>query len=177
MPSADTSGPRKVICLRRKLHLEGLSFSPCSWNRFKYGLEPAEVVLLRSRIHNHIIKVYQSISKVQFSQAVLHEPLERSGCIAQPVRHSEKLVHAQTSHCKGSILPGSFRHLYLPKSGLQVHTGKESSSYHGLHGLLHSRKGVQVLLSSGIQLPKIDAKPESSVFFFVQGLWHYTRGT
>ena len=31
MPSAEILCPRNIICLHRKLHFEGFSFSPCSW--------------------------------------------------------------------------------------------------------------------------------------------------
>ena len=62
-------------------------------------------------------------------------------------RKASRKTHTRLSfHGEGSILPGFFRHSYLPKPRFKVHTGKESGPHHGPYGLLHTGKGNESFL-------------------------------
>ena len=47
----------------------------------------------------------------------------------------------------------------------QVHAGEELGINHALHGLLHAKQGVGILLGSGIQAMDINTKPEQPILF------------
>ena len=89
----------------------------------------------------HVVQVDQGIRQVKFSEAILHESLERRRSIAKPVRHSQKLIHSHATHREGGVLLGVLSHLDLPEARFQVHGREEPGAYHGLHGLLHTGKG------------------------------------
>ena len=121
------------------------------------------MLLLSLGVNNHVVQVYQGICEVQLPQAVLHEVLECCWSIAQTTGHAQKLVDTHATHCKGGVLPGLLSHLDLPEPTLQVHTRKVSGAHHVLHGLLHTRQGIGILLGSGIQVAEVDAKPERPI--------------
>ena len=54
-------------------------------------------------------------------------------------------------------------HLNLPKARFQIHSREELGPYHGLHGLLHTGKGEDILFGPVIQLTKVNAEPEPPV--------------
>ena len=114
-------------------------------------------------VDNHIVQVDQGVCEVQLPQAILHEVLECCWSITQTAGHVQKLVNAHAAHCKGSVLSGLLSHLNLPEPTLQVHTRKVSGTHHALHGLLHTRQGIGVLLGSGVQAVEVDTKPERPI--------------
>ena len=60
-------------------------------------------------------------------------------------------------------MSGLFGHFDLPEPTLQVHACKVSGTNHALHGLLHTRQGVGILSSPGIEATKVNAKPERPI--------------
>ena len=98
----------------------------------------------------HVIQVDQSICQVKFSEAILHESLECRQGITEPVRYSQKLIHPHATHREGGVLLGVLSHLDLPEGRFQVHCREELGTYHGLHGLLHTGKGVGIFLRPAV---------------------------
>ena len=111
-------------------------------------------------VDNHVIQVDQGVREVQLPQTILHEVLECCWSVTQTVGHAQKLVNAHAAHRKGSVLPGLLSHFNLPEPTIQVHTRKLSGTHHALHGFLHTRQGIGILLGSGIQAAEVDTKPE-----------------
>ena len=87
------------------------------------------------------------------------------GGATQTVRHTQELVNAHATHCKGSVLPGLLVHLDLPEPTLQVHTRKVSGTHHALHGFLHTRQRIGILFGLGIQVTKSMQNHSDSPFF------------
>ena len=58
------------------------------------------------RENYHVIQIDEAIGEVQFTQTVLHEPLESRQGIAQPKRHTFALIQTHAAQYKGSILLG-----------------------------------------------------------------------
>ena len=71
------------------------------------------------RENYYIIQVDEAIGEVQFTQTVLHEPLESRRGVTQPKRHTFTLVQTDAAECKGSILLGFFIHGNLSKLELR----------------------------------------------------------
>ena len=111
----------------------------------------------------HVVQVDQGIRQVKFSEAVLHEPLECRWGVTEPVWHSQKLIHSHTTHHKSGVLLGVLSHLDLPEARFQVHCREEPGTYHWLHGLLHTGKGVSIFLSLAILPVEINTKPETPI--------------
>ena len=133
--------------------------------------------LLGLGVNNHVIQVYQGVREVQLPQAVLHEMLEHRWSIAQPVEHTQELVHAHATHRKGDVLPRLLIHLNLPEPTLQVHAGEVSGTYDAFHGFLHMRQGIGVLFGPGVQAAKVDTEPKRPLPFSSQAQRHCTRAT
>ena len=131
---------------------------------FKYCLQPGQVILFSPGENDNVIQVNEGICQVQFSQAVLHQPLEGSQSVAQSIWHPEEFKDSHTSNGKDSILSGLLCHFYLPEPGFQVHCGKEPDSDHRFHHLLHAWKRVRILFGPGVKSPEVDAEPESPIF-------------
>ena len=72
------------------------------------------------RENYHVIQVDEAIGEVQFTQTVLHEPLESRRGITQPERHTFTLIQTHAAQCKGSILFGFFVHGNLPKPRIGI---------------------------------------------------------
>ena len=72
------------------------------------------------RENYHVIQVDEAIGEVQFTQTVLHEPLESRWGITQPKRHTFALIQTHAAQCKGSILLGFFIHGNLPKPRIEI---------------------------------------------------------
>ena len=75
-----------------------------------------QVFLFSPGEHYHVVQVDQSISQVQFTKAILHEPLECGRSITEPLRHSQEFIHPHTTHRKGGVLLGILGHLDLPEA-------------------------------------------------------------
>ena len=101
-----------------------LQFQAVLHESLQHGVEAHQVFLLSLGVNDHIVQVYQGVREVQLPQAVLHEMLECRWSIAQPVGHTQELVHAHATHREGSVLPRPLIHLNLPKPTLQVHAGE-----------------------------------------------------
>ena len=98
--------------------------------------------LLGLGVDDHVVQVYQGVREVQLPQAVLHEMLERRWSIAQPIGHTQELVHTHATHREGSVLPRLLIHLNLPKPAFQVHAREMSGAHHAFHGFLHMWQGI-----------------------------------
>ena len=72
------------------------------------------------RENYHIIQIDEAIGEVQFTQTVLHEPLESRWGVTQPKRHTFALIQTHAAQCKGSILLGFFIHGNLPKPRIEI---------------------------------------------------------
>ena len=72
------------------------------------------------RENYHVIQVDEAIGEVQFTQTVLHEPLESRRGVTQPERHTFALIQTHAAQCKGSILLGFFVHGNLPKPRIEI---------------------------------------------------------
>ena len=72
------------------------------------------------RENYHVIQVDEAIGEVQFTQTVLHEPLESRRGVTQPKRHIFTLIQTHAAQCKGSILLGFFVHGNLPKPRIDI---------------------------------------------------------
>ena len=72
------------------------------------------------RENYHFIQVDEAIGEVQFTQTVLHEPLESRQGITQLERHTFALIKTHAAQCKGSILLGFFVHGNLPKPRIEI---------------------------------------------------------
>ena len=142
-----------------------LQLEPVLQEPVKNYPQVVKVLFLSTAEDYHVVQVDQGISQVKLSEAILHESLKRCWSVTEPVRHSQKLIHSHTTHCKGGVLLGVFGHLDLSKARFQIHGGEEPGTYHRLHGLLHLRKGVCIFLSLAVQLAEFDAEPETPILF------------
>ena len=91
--------------------------------------------------------------------------LERRWSIAQPIGHTQELVHAHATHREGGVLPRLLIHLKLPEPTLQVHAREVSGTHHAFHGFLRMWQGIGVLFGPGIQAAKVDTEPKRPIFF------------
>ena len=71
------------------------------------------------RENYYIIQVDEAKGEVQFTQTVLHEPLESRRGITQPKGHTFALIQTHAAQGKGSILLGFFIHGNLPDPELR----------------------------------------------------------
>ena len=137
-----------------------LQFQAMLHESLQHGAEVHQVLLLGLGVNDHIVQVYQGVHEVQLPQAVLHETLERRWSIAQPVGHTQELVHAHATHCEGGVLPRLLIHLNLPKPALQVHAREVSGAHHAFHGFLHMWQGIGILFGPDVQAAKVDTERE-----------------
>ena len=140
-----------------------LQFQAVLHESLQHGAEAHQVFLLGLGVNDHIVQVYQGIREVQLPEAVLHEMLERRWSIAQPVGHTQEVVHAHATHREGSVLPRLLIHLNLPKPAFQVHAREVSGTHHAFHGFLHTWQGIGVLFGPGVQAVKVDTEPERPI--------------
>ena len=142
-----------------------LQFQAMLHESLQHGTEAHQMFLLGLGVNDHVVQVYQGVCEVQLPQAVLHEMLERCWSIAQPVGHTQELIHAHATHREGGVLPRLLIHLDLPKPALQVHAREVLGTHHAFHGFLHTWQGVGVLFGLGVQAAKVDTEPERPIFF------------
>ena len=79
-----------------------------------------KMLLRHLRENYHVIQVDEAIGEVQFTQTVLHEPLESRRGITQPKRHTFTLIQTHATQGKGSILLGFLIHGNLPKPRIEI---------------------------------------------------------
>ena len=79
-----------------------------------------QMIFRHLREYFHVIQVDEAIGEVQFTQTILHEPLESRWGITQPERHTFALIQTHAAQCKGSILLGFFVHWNLPKPRIEI---------------------------------------------------------
>ena len=149
----------------QKVTFGRLQFQTVLHESLQHGVEVHQVFLLGLGVNDHVVQVYQGIREVQLPQAVLHEMLERRRSIAQPVGHTQELVHAHATHCEGGVLPRLLIHLNLPEPTLQVHAREVLGAHHAFHGFLHTRQGIGILFGPGVQAAKVDTEPKQPIFF------------
>ena len=137
-----------------------LQFQTVLHESLQHGAEAHQVFLLGLGVNDHVVQVYQGIHEVQLPQAVLHEMLEHRWSIAQPVGHTQELIHAHATHREGGVLPRLLVHLNLPEPTLQVHAREVSGAHHAFHGFLHAWQGIRILFGPGVQAVKVDTEPK-----------------
>ena len=140
-----------------------LQFQAGLHESLQHSEEAHQVFLLGLGVNDHVVQVYQGVREVQLPQAVLHEMLECHWSIAQPIGHTQELVHAHATHREGSVLPRLLIHLNLLKPTFQVHAREVSGAYHAFHGFLHTWQGIGILFAPGVQAPKVDTEPERPI--------------
>ena len=72
------------------------------------------------RENYHVIQVDEAIGEVQFTQTVLHEPLESRRGVTQPERHTFTLIQTHAGQGKGGALLRFFIHGNLPKPRIEI---------------------------------------------------------
>ena len=127
-----------------------LQFQAVLHESLQHGAEAHQVFLLGLGVNDPVVQVYQGIREVQLPQTVLHETLERCWSIAQPVGHTQELVHAHATHREGGVLPRLLINLNLPEPALQVHAREVSGAHHAFHGFLHTWQGIGILFGRGV---------------------------
>ena len=108
----------------------------------------------------HIIQIDEAIGEVQFTKAVLHEPLESRRGITQPERHTFTLIQTHTAQSKGSILLRFHVHRNLPKPRIEIKSGVMDCSSQTLQSLTNARQRVRVLYGQSIEPSEVNAEME-----------------
>ena len=86
----------------------------------KYNSHSLQMLFRHLRENYHVIQIDEAIGEVQFTQTVLHEPLESRWGITQPKRHTFALIQTHAAQSKGSILLRFLIHGNLPKPRIEI---------------------------------------------------------
>eukprot|EP00731_Ephydatia_muelleri_P016662 Em0009g1086a len=113
--------------------------------------------------NDNVIDVDEAVVPPNPQQNQFHPFLENCWSVAQPERdHFEfKKSVSCSERCLGLV---PLFNLNLPITTQQVQSRKPSGTTQSLQRIIHSRKGIGILTSDGIQLAIIHAKSQRAVF-------------
>ena len=133
--------------------------------------EAGEVLFPGGDEDDDIIEVEEAGFPVEFSQDSIHEAGEGGRSVAEAKRYLIKFEKLAAACKEGSLLFILLLHGDLPIPAFQVEGGEPASTMQSVEEVVDAGNGVGVLDCCCIELPKVDAEPETTVFLFHHDYW------
>ena len=134
-------------------------------------LEVGEVLFPSAGEDDNIVEVEEAGFPVESSRDSIHEAGEGSRSVAEAKRYLIKLKKLATACMEGSLLLILPLYGDLPVPAFQVESGEPASTMQSVEEVVDAGNGVSVLYGGRIELPEVDAEPETTVLLFHHDYW------
>ena len=134
-------------------------------------LEAGEVLFPGGGEDDDIIEVEEAGLPVEPSQDSIHEAGEGGRSFAEVKRFLIKFEQLAAACTEGSLFLILFLYGDLPIPAFQVEGGEPASTMQSVEEVVDLVNGVGVLNGGCIELPKVDAEPETTVLLFHHDYW------
>ena len=108
---------------------------------------------------------------MESSQDSIHEAGEGGRSVAEDKRYLIKLKKLATACTEGSLLLILLLYGDLPVPAFQVEGGEPASTMQSIEEVVDAENGVGVLDGGCVELPEVDAEPETTVLLFHHDYW------
>ena len=133
--------------------------------------EAGEVLFPSGGEDDDIIEVEETGFPVESSQDSIHEAGEGGRSVAEAKRYLIKLKKLAAACTEGSLLLILLLYGDLPVPAFQVEGGEPASTMQSVEEVVDAGDGVGFLDGGCIELPEVDAKPETTVLLFHHDYW------
>ena len=134
-------------------------------------LEAGEVLFPGGGEDDDIVKVEEAGLPVEPSQDSIHEVGEGGRSVAEAKRYLIKFEQLAAACTEGSLLFVLLLYGDLPIPAFQVEGGEPASTMQSFEEVVDARNEVGVLNCGCIELPKVNAEPETTVLLFHHDYW------
>ena len=108
---------------------------------------------------------------MESSQDSIHEAGEGSRSVAEAKRYLIKFKKLAAACTEGSLLLIPLLYGDLPVPASQVEGGEPASTKQSIEEVVDEGNGVGVFYGGRIELPEVDAEPETTVLLFHYDYW------
>ena len=133
--------------------------------------EAGEVLFPGGGEYDDIIEVEEAGLPVEHSQDSIHASGEGSRSVAEAKRYLIKFEQLAAARTEGSFLFILLLYGDLPIPAFKVEGGEPASTMQSVEEVVNVGNGVSVLNCGCIELPKVDAEPETTVLPFHHDYW------
>ena len=133
--------------------------------------EAGEVLFPRGGKDDDIVQVEKAGFPVESSQDSIHEVGEGSRSVAEAKRYLIEFKKLAAAYMEGRRLLILLLYGDLPVPAFQVEGGEPASTMQRVEEVVDAGNGVSVLYGGRIELPEVDAEPETTVLLFHHDYW------
>ena len=133
--------------------------------------EAGEVLFPSGGEDDDIVEVEEASFPVESSQESIHEAGEGGRSVAEAKRYLIKLEKLAAACTEGSLLFILLLFGDLPIPAFQVEGGEPASTMQSVEEVVDAGNEVGVLDCGCIELPEVDAEPETAVLVFHHDYW------
>ena len=121
--------------------------------------------------YDDIVEVEEAGLPVEPSQDSIHEAGEGGRSVAEAKRYLIKFKQLAAARTEGSLLFILLLYGDLPIPAFKVEGGEPASTMQSVEEVVDVGNGVGVLNCGCIELPKVDAEPETTVLLYHHDYW------